>query len=389
MAIHDKYNIPLYYDHSVQRLYESVLKELKPYSDLCYFIYAGFSSGDTDIRSRTDDNILAQITEAYNNGARNIIFDCVGEGLANDYLVKLNRVAGIAKQALYNVKMFYLTSAIDGEEAYKRFCKEDAIPAHLEIIACHYFEHIVKQYPVFRTEYNTPANPRKYTCLNRVIRPHRILLLEKLLSENLVTDCFYSFCDTEDEDCGLSAVYAYGADRFPNIIKNIDVVKTLRLNFDKNRTNPADIRLEDLHLFTDSYFSVIPETGYFDPMKTWTKYAPFINRCCFFSEKIYKPISMLHPFVIVSSPNSLKFLRERGYRTFTPFIDETYDTIEDDEERMDAIVAEIKRLCSQTDEQWVEWCAHIKPIVEYNLQHFLALDDYLVNKDLIGKLARI
>jgi hypothetical protein len=65
-------------------------------------------------------------------------------------------------------------------------------------------------------------------------------------------------------------------------------------------------------------------------------------------------------------PGLLKYLRSTGYKTFHPYIDETYDTIDDDEIRYQMIVDEIKRLCNQTDEEWLAWQNNIKNIVEHN-----------------------
>ena len=42
--------------------------------------------------------------------------------------------------------------------------------------------------------------------------------------------------------------------------------------------------------------------------------------------------------------NSLKYLKQLGLKTFSPFIDESYDTIKNGKERATAIYNEIKRL---------------------------------------------
>jgi hypothetical protein len=79
---------------------------------------------------------------------------------------------------------------------------------------------------------------------------------------------------------------------------------------------------------------------------------------------------MKHPFILMAYPGTLKRLRERGYKTFSPFIDESYDNIIDGEQRLEVIFKEISRLCAFTDEQWLEWQTNIKPIVEYNYENF-------------------
>jgi hypothetical protein len=102
----------------------------------------------------------------------------------------------------------------------------------------------------------------------------------------------------------------------------------------------------------------------------------------FLSEKIYKPLAYKHPFLLVGYPGTLNYLKKLGYRTFHPHINEHYDSIQDDLERMDAIVSEVERLCNQTPEQWQEWQYNVAPIVEHNFEWFLEDKDLSVTPDL-------
>ncbi len=70
--------------------------------------------------------------------------------------------------------------------------------------------------------------------------------------------------------------------------------------------------------------------------------------------------------MVLGFTNSLARMRDIGYQTFHPYINETYDTIENDEERLIAIVNEIERLCNQTDEEWLEFQRHTNVIAEHN-----------------------
>jgi hypothetical protein len=71
-------------------------------------------------------------------------------------------------------------------------------------------------------------------------------------------------------------------------------------------------------------------------------------------------------------------LQDRGFKTFSPWIDESYDTIEDDDARISAIMTEVERLCEFTDEQWIEWQNGIKDIVEHNFKFMFEQTDYQV-----------
>ena len=62
------------------------------------------------------------------------------------------------------------------------------------------------------------------------------------------------------------------------------------------------------------------------------------------TEKILRPLINKRMFVLVGAPHTLKFIKTKGFKTFEPFIDETYDTIVDPFDRIDAILAEIDRL---------------------------------------------
>lgn len=69
------------------------------------------------------------------------------------------------------------------------------------------------------------------------------------------------------------------------------------------------------------------------------------------TEKILRPIALGHPFILMSTAGSLKYLREYGFETFSPFINESYDNIVDPALRLQAVVAEIKRISNLSQDQ--------------------------------------
>jgi hypothetical protein len=170
-------------------------------------------------------------------------------------------------------------------------------------------------------------------------------------------------------------------EKYPILINNLYRFP-MDVNISSTRPNPADVWLDDVQYFDDSYFSVVTETLF----KRVDRGSPF--GCSgmyniFPSEKVYKPIALLQPFILMSTPHFLKALREHGYQTFHPFIDESYDSVEDDDQRFELIVSEITRLCNFTDEQWKEWMINVKPIAEHNKQHWFNLTDHRVTTDVL------
>jgi hypothetical protein len=61
----------------------------------------------------------------------------------------------------------------------------------------------------------------------------------------------------------------------------------------------------------------------------------------------------------------LHYLRELGYKTFHPYIDETYDTLEC-WERLDAIIKSIKKINALSTDEKLEWFNGMKNIFEHN-----------------------
>jgi hypothetical protein len=72
------------------------------------------------------------------------------------------------------------------------------------------------------------------------------------------------------------------------------------------------------------------------------------------------------PFILMAFPRSLEVLRQQGYKTFSPYINEAYDLIENDEDRAIAIANEIERLCQLSDENWLEIQDALLPRLEHN-----------------------
>lgn len=352
----------------------TIWPELSDIFDDVALIYAGFHP-DYSFFTRSIVGLTNQLHNEYNNGKRHFMFECLGECVSPEVVLKIHECAESFANKHSDVTIYYLTGAYNAMSLYRNVCTKHDLKPFVKVLGCYYFEFINrKTYPEYNNEYKIGNRGKNFVCLNKVHRQHRIDLLELMLREKLIDDkCYYSFYDNsggsqESELVGLLDEY------YPNIKSNLDFIKTLQLNFDETRTNPIDIREEDLVLFENSYFSVVPETIYYGNNYTFPKkserHVSDAEPGIFITEKTTKVLALKHPFIMVSVPNTMAALRDRGYKTFHPYIDETYDTIEDDDLRLEMIVNEVKRLSNQTEEQWVEWTRNIKPIVDYNCELF-------------------
>ena len=60
------------------------------------------------------------------------------------------------------------------------------------------------------------------------------------------------------------------------------------------------------------------------------------------TEKTYKPISVGHPFIIFGNLNSLKLLKENGFKTYDTLFNEHYDSVDSVDEKINLICNEVK-----------------------------------------------
>jgi len=120
----------------------------------------------------------------------------------------------------------------------------------------------------------------------------------------------------------------------------------------------------------DSFWHVVTETVfYYDKLHL--------------TEKIFKPIVMKQPFMLVAAPGNLAYLKSYGFKTFDSIIDESYDQIQDPDSRIDAVVNQLVWYCTLSVENKQEVMRKIEPIVEYNFHHFYGEFKHIITRELL------
>lgn len=217
---------------------------------------------------------------------------------------------------------------------------------------------------------------KAYINLNRKWRTHRPLFVSLLCCHDLLDKGYVSLSSTTD----FSYTWPDTVSKLVESITDSDIHSILTDNYDKISNLPDlivdtndlsfnPVRLDDfsntVDFYKNSYFSVVSETCFYED----------VGR--FLTEKTFKAIAHKHPFLMISSPGTLTALRDMGYKTFHPFIDETYDEVDDHLTRMKMIVAETKRLASFSESELFEWIDHVKPIVEHNFRVLASKPNFL------------
>lgn len=65
------------------------------------------------------------------------------------------------------------------------------------------------------------------------------------------------------------------------------------------------------------------------------------------TEKTFKPIAFRHPFLVWGEMGILQLLKKLGFETFDNLFDESYDTIVDNKQRLDALVKNISKISKE------------------------------------------
>ena len=357
-----------------QQLY-TIWPELENYASYTHLIYAGLEITTSFIKRPTED-IVEEIRHQYRfEGKRKFLFWTIEEGFLPHIVNKVQRIANIIASEINAKNLFYLTGSVDGVHVYDREKTNREWYQDINVLACHSFEFktirmAIKGFDSL-PEYDPETKKNKlFVCFNKVDREHRIQLLERMFGNGLFDKGYYSF---EGAEGFADRIDGMKPDEFPNIIRNKDKFP-IRLNITEDRRNPVDIIGDDIGYHRDSHFSIVTETLFYqDYHKVRYNAGQYIDSM-YITEKTYKCMILEHPFVILARPGILSELQRCGYKTFSPYINEEYDTILDDKERFNAVVSEIERLCALTDDEWVEWERNILPIVKHNSQHIRTRD---------------
>lgn len=334
-------------------------------------IYSGAVSGPNNITlCNIPNDVLRDFILKIMTPETKLFFDDMHEGIF--FIELVHKIHNAIKDANINPgQIYYISCTINGEELYKKYCDAYRISNPINIYCCNVWERHLSLGRI-KDRYNIIKKKEKlFVCFNRMFKIHRYGLLALLLEKDLVKNSYYSFffndyADTiiKFEDSYSHSLAAFSknmADRMCHAMKINKDKFPMKINIE-NRNNKNYMDEKDIELFDNSYFSLVTETGFIP----YTKETLVKDNTIFFSEKIYKPILVRHPFILVSAAHSLKYLRKIGYRTFSPFINEQYDDIENHEERLLAIVDEVERLSKFTDAQWIEWQHNVEEIVDHN-----------------------
>ena len=243
---------------------------------------------------------------------------------------------------------------------------------------------------IISNDYDIQLKTYDFNCLNRRLRTHRLYTLAVLAKEGLIDNNIVTYDFTIPENIP-HIVEITEFDIAQNHVYNFKFLKEPLLDLYKNKPkktydfddlqNLYGINHERASVYENSMFSLVTETT-------------VLPDEFYISEKVVKPIGHNHPFIVFGSIGTLAHLKKMGFKTFEPYIDETYDNEVNPEKRFQLILEQVKLICNKSDEEKIQWMQNVKPIIKHNRKHldsFVDMKSYyqkyhlnvnkLINKD--------
>lgn len=220
---------------------------------------------------------------------------------------------------------------------------------------------------------------KKFSSLSRNYKEWRLYLYEELFRNDLLKYFTYSFHNIwpYTDKPKIFTLDQMVKDLTELGVSNLssEFLKWLRSCphdlYDEKRTDVKNkwssvtynaICSADFHLMIETHFDQKSFTGQFNFDRSFGPSS--------ITEKAYKVIACTRPFIVFATPYFLEDLQNLGYKTFSPFIDESYDLETDNHKRLNMIVDEVNRVCSLPDDEYAELVKNCREIAKYNFKHF-------------------
>lgn len=277
---------------------------------------------------------------------------------------------GVDPKSLINKTHILITSELSLDTAYQNF-------HHL-----YYFFHGFAALDWYRGFYALNYSKRTaqeyrydYVTFNRLItndRSYRCYFVSKLAEHNLLSKGRVSF--------GVTAEHEQWHDELTNPHTKLSLHAIQHIStYLPTISTPLVIDSDSVHgwasadiprVITDSFWHIVTETVF------------YYNKL-HLTEKVFKPIVMKQPFMLLAAPGNLAYLRSYGFKTFDGIIDESYDSIQNHDERINAVTAQLNWYCNLPANEKQSVINAIAPIVEYNFKHFYSEFKHIITSELL------
>jgi hypothetical protein len=185
-------------------------------------------------------------------------------------------------------------------------------------------------------------------------REYRLKFLELLIKNNLDLHSLTGVMHTNSENVHFLQ------HKFSN--PNFELMLPELINrISDNVTSSHASADYDYNDFVSTQISVVLETVFDDSRIHLT-------------EKTLRPIACGHPFILAAGPGALEYLRSYGFKTFAPWIDESYDSEPDSFKRLEKIIHTMNQIQNLQGKELEDFLKATKEVADYNKEHFFSTD---------------
>jgi len=202
---------------------------------------------------------------------------------------------------------------------------------------------------------------RVYITYNNLIinkRLYRANLITELHNRGLLEQGYVSYNNAQIDRLSESLeTYALlPPEHRKNIESNLDVLNQ-KLVIDTDAAHGGLSAEIDIPQMQSAFVNLVTETIFYEDKVHLT-------------EKIFKPIVARTPFLLLAGPGNLAYLRSYGFKTFGDYWDESYDSMTNNVERFDAVMAILEKLCNTPHKELVEMKQDMQHILDHNFNTF-------------------
>jgi len=338
-------------------------------SKFSYFVHVHHNQ---KLWARHIDLIPKQILDEVRKENCTLVFDNTLEGDRIDGRHLLFPLYGSVKKLKLPAKqVVFITNDLNSEDSHNVYSTQDKIKVisfmwnvyDVKRLMKHKFLRNIKN---IDTEINYKKKNiekiKPFLKVNRTNRPERDLFMLFIEHEDLYDKFKISFPHFSKEDFPTH-------NRFKKYLKPSNINFLLnKVPFDIDKTDEtnhgpagygegyfnADLPFQPIH-YRNTLFSIV--------MCAF----PFVENACHLHSSTFNPIHQGHPILQFGPYKSLERMRERGFKTFDKWWDESYDEIKDGWERFDAILKLVDKLSRKSNKELLEMYVDMKDVLQHNI----------------------
>lgn len=201
------------------------------------------------------------------------------------------------------------------------------------------------------------------------VRGTKFVAMHLLKYAGLLENNYYTYTESEQDNSKTKILDFYKSSKEFNTLKssfNKDIdLYSVKIDEDisSNRYSYKHLNFELEKFYKSCRIGVVIEDFFLIGKNKNFVYHKLPN---IITEKTWLFVYFKKPFIMFQAKHFLKNFRKLGFKTFSPFINEDYDNIDDDIERFQTCINEMKRISLLSEKDKIILLNNLKEVCEHN-----------------------